>query len=57
MERSCGQTALGLWDDLLRFDVKVSGYSFAWLFYMLDGNRIGSWAGERAGEKILDAAW
>ncbi|QYY33581.1 hypothetical protein K2O51_31635 (plasmid) [Cupriavidus pinatubonensis] len=45
------RTVFHLWDELLRFDVRA-GYQFAWYFFMLHGNRIGSWVGER----ILEAA-
>ncbi|MGE8450356.1 MAG: hypothetical protein ACN6OP_06955 [Pseudomonadales bacterium] len=44
-------SVLALWDELLRFDVRV-GHAFAWFFFVLHGNRLGSWAGEQ----ILAAA-
>ncbi|WP_432263579.1 hypothetical protein [Cupriavidus sp. TMH.W2] len=46
-----GRTAFGLWDELLRFDVRA-GHRFAWFFYMVHGNRLSSWVGEQ----ILEAA-
>lgn len=44
-------TSYGLYDKLLAFDTKA-GYPFAWYFFMLHGNRIGSWAAQM----VLDAA-
>lgn len=51
IEPKRSMTAYGLYDKLLAFDAKA-GYPFAWYFFMLHGNRIGSWAATM----VLDAA-
>ncbi len=51
IEDKRSRTVFGLWDELLRFDVKA-GHPFAWFFFMLHGNRLGDWVGEQ----ILEAA-
>lgn len=51
IEPKRSMTAYGLYDKLLAFDAKA-GYPFAWYFFMLHGNRIGSWAAKM----VLSAA-
>ncbi|WP_454740323.1 hypothetical protein [Cupriavidus necator] len=50
IENKSSRTVFGLWDELLRFDVKA-GHPFAWFFFMLHGNRLSPWVGEQ----ILEA--
>lgn len=51
IEHKGSRTVFGLWNELLRFDVKA-GHPFAWFFFMLQGNRLSAWIGD----PILKAA-